>query len=434
MIRTIGELLEELRQAEAKKLGQSRIAHGPTIGAMYEGLTKDLLGQAMPQGLNLRMVSGFATDGRGKSSGQLDCMLVRGEGTPVPYVDGVFEWHVKDVLAVVEVKKTLFAGGMVDAYDQLRRVSEVFSSWVQDKRNSATFNVRASQRVYAECVGEVVPDDLSNFDPLKHLIWHAIMIDQIAPVRIALGYGGYASEAGLRTGFLKFLESNLGKTGYGPPSIPNLIVGEGASLIKLSGHPFHAPMINGWWPIVASSTVNPSLLVLEHLWTRISYERPAPDVFGEDLTMERLSPLLDAKPVAVPGSNTAMGWQFRPTKLSSKQLKSQPKFDNWVPVELDVEQFTVVTRLCREDVSTADPSLLTALKEWGRSPGAFFDELVKTTLVARDGDTLTLTTVCCATAVLPDGRFVAGEDNSGRFSRWLAKYNEERRPAGRAHK
>ncbi|WP_420884141.1 DUF6602 domain-containing protein [Rhizobium tibeticum] len=73
---------------------------------MYEGLTKDLLNKAIPDGLDLKIVSGFVIDGKGGSSGQLDCMLVRGEGSPVPFVDGLFQWHVRDVLAVFEVKKT----------------------------------------------------------------------------------------------------------------------------------------------------------------------------------------------------------------------------------------------------------------------------------------------------------------------------------------
>lgn len=46
MIRSIGEMLQQLRQAEADRLGKSDIRHAPTIGAMYEGLTKDVLNEA----------------------------------------------------------------------------------------------------------------------------------------------------------------------------------------------------------------------------------------------------------------------------------------------------------------------------------------------------------------------------------------------------
>jgi len=85
MIKTVGEILEALRKAEAAKLKASDIRHAPTIGSMYEGLTRSLLERAVPSSMNLRIVSGFVVDGLGGTSGQLDCMLVSGEGTgPFP--------------------------------------------------------------------------------------------------------------------------------------------------------------------------------------------------------------------------------------------------------------------------------------------------------------------------------------------------------------
>ncbi|MGO1163932.1 hypothetical protein ACTOV4_18580 [Brucella sp. C7-11G] len=76
MIRSIGEILEQLRKAEADRLDKSDIRHAPTIGAMYEGLTKDLLNKAIPDGLDLKIVSGFVIDGKG------------GSGTGTRLVDG----------------------------------------------------------------------------------------------------------------------------------------------------------------------------------------------------------------------------------------------------------------------------------------------------------------------------------------------------------
>lgn len=196
MIKTVGEMLEALRQAEAAKLDASDIRHAPTIGSMYEGLTRSLLERAVPASMDLRIVSGFLVDGRGGTSGQLDCMLVSGEGRAVPYVDGVYQWHVRDVLAVFEVKKNLFGGDLSDAHGQLLNVVNTYSSWVQNAHEATAVNVRASMRAYAECVGTVLPapDDWETMDRAKHLIWHTISMDQLAPVRIVLGYGGYSMQ------------------------------------------------------------------------------------------------------------------------------------------------------------------------------------------------------------------------------------------------
>lgn len=43
MIRSVAELLKPFVDEERKKLDAYALTHGPTIGAMYEGLTKELL-------------------------------------------------------------------------------------------------------------------------------------------------------------------------------------------------------------------------------------------------------------------------------------------------------------------------------------------------------------------------------------------------------
>jgi hypothetical protein len=47
---------------------------------------------------------------------------------------------------------------------------------------------------------------------------------------------------------------------------------------------------------MASSHLNQLLLILELLWSRLSYDHPMAPLFGEDLDVEALAPLLDAEP------------------------------------------------------------------------------------------------------------------------------------------
>lgn len=104
MIRTVADFLAQLMEAEVARLDQVHIEHGPTVGDMYEGLSADLLRRAVPKQLELQIVAGFITDGLGNRSGQVDCMLVRGSGEPIPYTNA-FVWPVNDVIAVFEIKK-----------------------------------------------------------------------------------------------------------------------------------------------------------------------------------------------------------------------------------------------------------------------------------------------------------------------------------------
>ena len=118
MIETIAQLLKAFSDHERAQLDAQRIEHGPTIGAMYEGLTRDILDRAIPPQLDLRVISGFAYF-KDQLSGELDCMLVRGEGEQIPYTDK-YRWHISNVIAVLEVKKTLTADDLADSYNHLR--------------------------------------------------------------------------------------------------------------------------------------------------------------------------------------------------------------------------------------------------------------------------------------------------------------------------
>lgn len=348
----------------------------------------------------------------------------------MPYLPGQYQWHVQDVLAAVEVKKNLFGTDLGEAYDQLKSVTQISSSWLQDASGPAKFNLAASMRAYAECIGEIAPapDDWATMDPAKHLILHTIMIDQIAPLRIMLGYFGDSTEGGLRRGFSDLIGKNLNVFGYAPPTLPNLIVADGVSLVKLSGHPYHHPLMeDGYWPILASSHVNPTVLILEAIWTRISYMHPISELFGDDLEVERLSPFLETLPQVATTPGGKSGWLYKAISMTAKQLAEGADHSDWQPAELDDEQFVVLDRLCREDVFTTEPNLLAYLSSHGGESEAFFQSLIDTNLVARDGERLVLTTVECAMALLPDGRSIAAENNTGRLTRWMQRYTEARK-------
>src|SRR4051794_6396024 len=122
MIRSVADLLLGLLRDELPKLHSSPIVHAPTIGDMYEGLSSNLLTRALPTDLSVS--TGFVTDGRGHLTGQLDCIIARGMGQQVPYTDSVIH-HLRDVIAVVEVKKTLHKAEMGDAWEQLLAVQEI---------------------------------------------------------------------------------------------------------------------------------------------------------------------------------------------------------------------------------------------------------------------------------------------------------------------
>jgi len=121
MIKELSELLTKLISEEKKHLDEYELKHAPTIGSMYEGLTADVLRKTIPLEINLNVVSGFVTDDSGMMSNQIDCMIVKGNGENIPYTDK-YKWHIKDVIAVFEVKKSLYTKEFDESYNNLKSV------------------------------------------------------------------------------------------------------------------------------------------------------------------------------------------------------------------------------------------------------------------------------------------------------------------------
>lgn len=431
MIRTVADFLEELARRETGKLDSFGISHAPTIGAMYEGLSKTVLSQAIPGGLDLQVVSGFITDGMGSQSGQIDCMLVRGKGQAVPFT-AEYIWHIKDVLAVFEIKKNLYGPELSDAFDHLREVKRLESSYLQALENDGS----KLDTLLAECAFEAVTgfafpahDDVVQLDITAQLIYHTLFIEQFSVVRIILGYHGFKTEHGFRRSLVgrllqKSPEFPAGASGYGVGSFPQLIISGQFSLCKGNGQPFAAKVVDGLWPFYFSANAHPIELLLEFIWTRLEHACHAGAPWGEDLTTPALHPFLSARAVSVEGR---LGWSYDIHDIPAGLLKSAPARVEFSPTCLSPEQADVMARLGNGlPVSTGDAVLVHRATEAGVSVPEFIKGLVDTGLVAIGGTELQLTTQQCVVMVLPDGQFVAGENVSGCMMLWLEKYYSER--------
>ncbi|EEG4000961.1 hypothetical protein G3B50_004523, partial [Salmonella enterica] len=122
-IKNIADLLSAFSLEEKEKIAQQYIKHAPTIGKMYEGLTKDILlndniMKSFPSELNLRVCSGFFYNESEELSNQIDCMLVQGEGERIPHTDD-YKYKIKNVIAIFEVKKNLFLSELRDSLNLL---------------------------------------------------------------------------------------------------------------------------------------------------------------------------------------------------------------------------------------------------------------------------------------------------------------------------
>jgi hypothetical protein len=358
MIRTVAELLSEIVGRALPELDQSEVKHGPTIGDMYEGLSVEVLRRAVPDGLGLQVVTGFATDGSGKLSAQLDCMLVRGDGKRIPYTDS-YIWHVEDIVAVIEVKKSLHSTEMKDAWKKLSSVRELeidYRKTSAEEDPSRPVDIWPAQKAFAEATGRVAwpyekVDELSAED---QAILFTLIQEQLSIIRIVLGLHGFKSERAFREAMADLIGQNVGVEGYGPGAFPQLTISGSYSLVKANGRPYSARLVNGAWPFVFSSPVNPLLLLLEFIWTRLDELFGIPELWGDDLHVEVGRTLFKATPSCEDGRK---GWHIDVVNPSEDALDAVPLEMPWSPAFVTLEEFVVLQRLCNgHTVSFADGS------------------------------------------------------------------------------
>lgn len=425
MIRTIADLLLQLKERESLKLESAGIRHAPTIGDMYEGLSRHLLSLALPGAPDLQLASGFIVDDSGGISGQIDCMVVRGHGTKVPYTND-FKWHVKDVIAVIEIKKSLYGRDLTDAFDHLHEVHTLEFDYLQSRwQRGDSVDATPAVKAFAELTGIAGPrnnEEIASMDPRMRLVFQTLVHEQLQAIRIIFGFGGYQSEGNFRKAVAGIIEKQVGILGRGVLAFPQLITSGRYSLFKANGMPFSNSMIDGKWPFCSSSSANPILLMLEYIWTRLEREYQTSAPWGEDLESVVSRSLLLARPDQ---QGEGIGWRYTITE-GGRRESDDSDYSDWEPVRLTPAQFIVIQRLCDgQPVRLDDTAMLEYLQLNGIDADDFKEGLLWTRLVALRGDELQLITEECQCIILPNGEFIAGENNTGRLTRWLERWLEQ---------
>jgi hypothetical protein len=190
--------------------------------------------------------------------------------------------------------------------------------------------------------------------------------------------------------------------------------------------PYSTPINDdeNYWHILASYSGNPLILLLELLWTKLTYHFDFTIAgFSDSLTLEVLHPLLKAKAIE---ANGKIGWEYVNIIFKESALSSVSLFESWKPVEIDNLQFAIIQKLIeKEEISTSSDWFTTLIKHPNYS-SATLSKLITSGLISKKGETLALLTIECKVVVMPDGSIVAGEDNSGRLTTWVENQIKEK--------
>lgn len=414
----LSELLRKIRDREKAVFDECQIKHAPTIGKMYEGLTKELLNQSKLDEYGVKVVSGFMQVGT-ELSGQIDCMIVVGEGTPVPQTDE-FIYPIHQVLAVIEVKKNLLSTEMADAYDHLNgtlRLSRLDYQRQEDE-DTLVFSTGRPAAEFMCLFGEPAPryEESRFLAPHKRVVYHTLVRERLTPVRIAIGYNGYKSEQNFRSGIDRLYENKANKQGYGVINMPSLMISDGFSVIKTNGLPYRGLWSEELgWAWLASSSSNPLLLMLELLYDRIELALGVTVDRGQDLLEEILHPLIFAKPVQ---TEQDVGWSY--TVITAPLPNDEPQYRKWAPLETSYILTELLALLSKHGELATDDPALTALKR--RYTPETIHELVQPLLEARllfsNNGKFSIGPAGLAVARVKD-KWYCGSNAGGRFEQWI---------------
>lgn len=428
MVRTIADLLDELRVKELAALRQfSDVGHQGMIGDMYEGLTRHLLDKAIFDGLDLRVTTGKVRAPDGSLSRQIDAMVVVGDGQRLPYTDHDI-YPVERVVAVVEVKKTLYGEALSDAYNNLLSLNtRAFAERVPIGRLKKVFRLITHRDIPSDGNPTSLPWHLEFYA-------HTLIREVSLPARIVLGYDGYVSEKTLRDGFLDYLSGIAAagpRAGYGPAQFPSVILCGGNALVKLNAMTYHAQHDDPeWWLVYGSIAHRPGLVLLEVLWTRLVSEfGVTSDVFGDDLEVENINPLLLTQPRELAGER--YGWVYVSHEMTKEELEASHSSEQWEPLRLrDVEAPLMLRLLEQPSIdTTSDPIGASFREAEGDALPGFLDRARKAGVAALAGSEFRLLTDFCQVVFNSEVGWVAGENSTGRLSRWLLRRSGLRTPA-----
>lgn len=411
MIKTLADLLQVVIEKEKSILETIKISHGPTIGDMYEGLTSNILATAIPPDLDIEIGTGFISDGHENLSHEVDCIIATGKGIPIPYTNKS-TYHIKDVVAAFEVKKTINPSEFEDSFEKMRSIRSLLSSWIEADRPQFVSNHPMVERAYKGIRFKVPPTKLDKHD-IESAIFSILQMERLCPARIIIGYDGWAKEASLRNNLYSYLEGK--SIGYGVGNFPDLIISGQNTLVKINGFPYMLSEPSDEWPFICSTHCNPVLPMLEIIWTKLSLNHKIGNYWGDDIELEALTPCLWGTLLK---KDDKFGWAYRFSDLKESTLSSSPAYTDWAPIEISLEQHVAFSILAQfNEISLSDEKFLSYLKDSKIDIENFIDKMLSTGMVTiKDNKIVYISTEC--TTCIVDGKFYVADNYDGKLLSW----------------
>jgi hypothetical protein len=413
MIKTVSDFLEMFVENKKEKLKKyDYLNHPGMIGDIYEGLSKNILSKSIFSGFNIKIVDGKVRNHEGDLSNQIDSMIVVGDGEKIPYTQH-YIYNNEDVIAVCESKKNLFSKEIGDSFTNIKAFNKTLVpnlDQLTESRLIRYIQFLTNQKYLS-------PTNKNSEENQK--IYAILMIMLSYPLRIIIGYDGFSDEINFRKGFIEYLKNHSQERGSGINSLPDLFICNKYSLVKHNFQPFMTAMDKTrYFPIISSGTVNPFYYLVCMIWSKLQLRfNLSSEIWGDDDTLDCFIPLIKAKM----GSDFS-GWIYQtinpPKSIFGKSMEKVA----YSPFFVSDEVFNISNILCREEkIDLFEIGLSEKDIEKVRN------EMQKIKFFHIEENEVSLISESLLCVYLPDGRNVIGDDIDGAFSRWIKKYNENKK-------
>ncbi|WP_205904694.1 hypothetical protein [Diaphorobacter sp. HDW4A] len=144
----------------------------------------------------------------------------------------------------------------------------------------------------------------------------------------------------MRKAFIDILEEqkNKNNTGFGIPSIPSLVTSNKFCIVKGNGIPFLPIKNKDEWVATFSTRHNSAKLILELIWSKISFYFDMRMPWDDGLHMDSIEPLLLAKAVRV---GDRAGWMYNSIELKESRLERED-VEVWKPASLMKSEISAI--------------------------------------------------------------------------------------------
>lgn len=427
MVNTVADFLEEFKAKSLELIKQKDkdITHRPTIGNIYEGLTAEILNRAIFKDFDLRIVlNSFIYNDSEKLSDEMDCMIVCGKGKQISFTNQ-YKYHIKDVIAVIQVKKKLSQEDMSESHKNLMNVIET-----AEPRDGELYMRTIQRDAYRGIVGKELPfeDELENLPDKEKIMYHFLQLQAFWPLRISLSYYGYETEFGFREGFVKNIEKQIENQklsgnqvkGYNPVSFPDLIISGNNTIIKNIGMPFGIPWASQsfYWLLFSSWHSKPSYFLLELIWTRLSYKFGiSSQIFGDDYQSDPIHPLLWAKDKKM--NSETWAWEYYYHLINRADLKLNIDPEPWMPIEINNAEQIIIMKIMNQGSQELNEELEIFLSEKEYSTQKLVNHLTSARVVYVENNKLFLLLDIPVLQMDSSDRIFIGENKNGEMMHWL---------------